>query len=95
VLAWLVRRSVPPPVAEFDGQVIRQWVVKGDSESPDEHHVAVDDGTREVAWDLSVGSEPWRRLTPGTFVHVRVNLRDRTEVTVAPAEPPAVAWPLA
>jgi hypothetical protein len=95
VLVWLARRSVPPPYAEFDGQVIRQWMVSGDDDSPDEWHVAVDDGTRETAWDFSVGSEPWRRLTPGTFVHARVNLRDRKEVTVAPAEPPAVAGPLA
>jgi hypothetical protein len=95
VLVWLARRSVPPPFAEFDGQVIRQWMVKGDSESPDEWHVAVDDGTREVAWDFSIGGEPWRRLTPGTFVHARVNLRDRKEVSVAPVEPPAVARPLA
>jgi hypothetical protein len=94
VLIWLARRSVPPSYAEFDGQVIRQWLVTGDSDSPDEWHVAVDDGTREVAWDFSIGSEPWRRLTPGTFVHARVNLRDRKEVTVAPVEPPAVAGPL-
>lgn len=39
-------------------------MVKGDSESPDEYHVAVDDGTREVAWDFSIGSEP----TPGAGV---------------------------
>jgi hypothetical protein len=95
VLVWLARRSAPPPVAEFDGQVIRQWMVKGDSESPDEWHVAVDDGTRDKAWDFSIGSEPWRRLTPGTFVHARVNLRHRSDVTVAPVEPPAVARPLA
>jgi hypothetical protein len=94
-LVWLARRAVPPPYAEFDGQVIRQWMVTGDSESPDEYHVAVDDGTRDKAWDFSIGSEPWRRLTPGTFVHARVNLRHRTEVTVAPVEPPAVARPLA
>jgi hypothetical protein len=79
VLVWLARRSVPPPYAEFDGQVIRQWMVSGDDDSPDEWHVAVDDGTREQAWDFSVGSEPWRRLTPGTFVHARVNLRDRPD----------------
>jgi hypothetical protein len=95
IAVWLARRSVPPSLAEFDGQVIRQWMVKGDSESPDEWHVAVDDGTREVAWDFSIGGEPWRRLTPGTFVHARVNLRDRKEVSVAPVEPPAVARPLA
>jgi hypothetical protein len=95
VLVWLARRAAPPPFAELDGQVIRQWMVKGDSESPDEYHVAVDDGTRETAWDFDVGGERYRRLTPGTFVHVRVNPRDRADLTVAPVEPPAVARPLA
>jgi hypothetical protein len=56
-------------------------------------HLAAQQAAQQA--DFSVGSEPWRRLTPGTFVHARVNLRDRTEVTVAPAEPPAVAGPLA
>jgi hypothetical protein len=93
VVVWLVRRSLPPPFAEFDGQVIRQWMVKGDSDSPDEYHVAIDDGTRATAWDFDVGGERYRRLTPGTFVHVRVNLRDRADLTVAPVEPPAVACP--
>ena len=32
-------------------------MVKGDSDSPDEWHVAVDNGTRETAWDFNVGSE--------------------------------------
>ena len=66
-----------------------------DDESPDEYHVAIDDGTREKAWDFKIGSEPYRKLTPGTFVHARVNLRSRAEVTVEPVEPPAVAHPLA
>ena len=70
-------------------------MVKGDDESPDEYHVAIDDGAREKAWDFKIGSEPYRRLTPGTFVHARVNLRSRAEVTVEPVEPPAVAHPLA
>jgi hypothetical protein len=61
VLAGLAHRATPPPFAEFDGQVIRQWMVKGDSESPDEWHVAVDDGTRETAWDFDVGGERYRR----------------------------------
>ena len=95
VLVWLARRAAFPRFAEFDGQVIRQWMVSGDSDSEDEYHVAVDDGTREKAWDLSIGSEPYRRLPPGTFVHARVNLRSRADVTVEPVEPPAVARPLA
>ncbi|MGH3174776.1 MAG: hypothetical protein ACRDPF_13050 [Streptosporangiaceae bacterium] len=49
-------------------------MVKGDSDSDDENHVAIDDGTRDKAWDLSIGTERYRRLPPGTFVHVRVNL---------------------
>ena len=94
-LAVLARRAAFPRVAEFDGQVIRQWMVKGDSDSEDEYHVAIDDGTRDKAWDLSIGTERYRRLPPGTFVHVRVNLRSRDDVTVEPVEPPAVAHPLA
>ena len=95
VLVGLGRRLAFPRFAEFDGQVIRQWIVKGDSESPDQYRVAIDDGAREKAWDLSIGSEPYRRLTPGTFVHARVNLRNREDVKVEPVEPPAVAHPLA
>jgi hypothetical protein len=97
-LAVLARRAAFPRVAEFDGQVIRQWMVKGDSDSEDEYHVAIDDGTRDKAWDLSIGTERYRRLPPGTFVHARVNLRSRADVTVEPVEPvepPAVAHPLA
>ena len=84
-----------PGFAEFDGQVIRQWMVKGGDESPDEYHVAIDDGTSAKAWDFTIGSEPYRLLTPGTFVHARVNLRNRAQETVEPVEPPAVARPLA
>ncbi len=85
--------AVPPRYAEFDGQVVRQWMVEGDSETPDQHHVAVDDGTRDKAWDFTVGTEPYRQLTPGTFVHVRVNLRRRSDLTVQPVEPACSGWP--
>jgi hypothetical protein len=84
---WLARRTLFARFAEFDGQVIRQWVVKGD-ESPDQYRVAIDDGASVKAWDLEIGSEPYRLLTPGTFVHARVNLHNRDEVTVHPVEPP-------
>jgi hypothetical protein len=66
---WLARRTLLARFAEFDGQVIRQWMVEGDSESPDQYHVAIDDGSREKAWNLEIGGEPYRLLTPGTFVH--------------------------
>lgn len=91
----VARRTLLTRYAEFDGQVVRQWKVEGDSESPDQYHVAVDDGTRDKAWDFQVGSEPYRDLTPGTFVHARVNLGSRSDRTVQRVEPPAVARPLA
>jgi hypothetical protein len=94
VLVRVAGRALFPRIAEFDGQVIRQWMVKGD-DSPDEYHVAIDDGTSAKAWDFTIGSEPYRLLTPGTFVHARVNLRNRAEETLEPVEPPAVARPLA
>jgi hypothetical protein len=37
--------------------------------------------------DLSVGGEPSRRLAQGTFVHVRVNMYNRKQVSVQPVEP--------
>jgi hypothetical protein len=54
----------------------------------------VDDGVRAEAWDLKVPGGSWRLLTPGTFVHARVNLHNR-EVSIDLVEPPAVARPLA
>jgi hypothetical protein len=50
---------------------------------------------RATAWDFSVGSVPYQRLAPGTFVHVRVDLRGKERVIVEPVEPAAVARPLA
>jgi hypothetical protein len=93
--AWLASRSAFPRFAEFDGQVISQSFVKGGDDSPDEYHVVIDDGERATAWDFTVGSGPYRRLTPGTFVHVRVNLRRQEQVSVEPMEPPPVARSLA
>jgi hypothetical protein len=92
VAIWVARRMVPR-FAEFDGQVIRQTFIEHD-EDPDEYRVVVDDGVGATAWDLKVPAGSWRLLTPGTFVHARVNLHNR-EVTIDPVEPPAVARPLA
>ncbi|HLK78509.1 MAG TPA: hypothetical protein VKU77_33275 [Streptosporangiaceae bacterium] len=89
---WAARRMTPR-FAEFDGQVIRQTFIEHD-EDPDEYRVVVDDGARPTAWDLKVPAGAWRLLTPGTFVHARVNLNNR-DVTIDPVEPPAVARPLA
>jgi uncharacterized damage-inducible protein DinB len=92
LLVWLARRALGPRFVVFDGQVIRQWVVEGDSDSPDEYHVAVDDGIRDHAWDLDVGRERYRRLPPGTFVRARVNMRNRGQMSVDPVEPPPRRW---
>jgi hypothetical protein len=92
LLVWLGRRALGPQFVEFDGQVIRQWVVEGDSDSPDQYHVAIDDGIRDHAWDLDVGRERYRHLPPGTFVRARVNMRNRGQVTVDPVEPPPRRW---
>jgi hypothetical protein len=89
---WAARRMAPR-FAEFDGQVIRQMFIEHD-EDPDEYRVVVDDGAGPTAWDLNVPAASWRLLTPGTFVHARVNLHNR-DVTIDPVEPPAVAAPLA
>ena len=92
VAIWAGRRMVPR-FAEFDGQVIRQTFIEHD-EDPDEYRVVVDDGAAPTAWDLQVPAASWRLLTPGTFVHARVNLHNR-EVSIDAVEPPPVARPLA
>ena len=92
VAIWAARRMAPR-FAEFDGQVIRQTFIEHDDD-PDEYRVVVDDGAGATAWDLKVPAGAWRLLTPGTFVHARVNLHNR-EVSIDPVEPPAVARPLA
>ena len=84
-----------PRFAEFDGQVIRQWVVGGDDEGPDQYHVAVDDGVRAKAWDLLVSSGFYGGLAPGTLVHARVSLWRPRQATMHLVEPAAVARQLA
>jgi hypothetical protein len=96
LITWTVLgRRLFPRFAEFDGQVIRQWVVKGDNESPDQYHIAVDDGTRAKAWDLPVGSGCYAGLAPGALVHARVSLWKPRQATVHLVEPAAVARQLA
>jgi hypothetical protein len=95
LVVWALRGRLFPRVAEFDGQVIRQWMVKGGDDSPDQYHLAIDDGARAKAWDLLVGSELYRQATPGALVHARVNLWSRRSASVWLVQPAAVAPPLA
>ncbi len=90
----VARSSTRPSFAEFDGQVIRQWVIEGD-DTPTSHCVAVDAGTGSRAWALTVTAAQYRALAPGTFVHVRVNPRRNRPLSVQPTEPPPVASRLA
>jgi len=84
-----------PSFAEFDGQVIRQWIIEGDDESPSRNCVAIDAGTNTRAWAFSVSAAQYRMLTPGTFVHARVNPRRNSPLSIQPTEPPPVAPRLA
>jgi hypothetical protein len=95
VVAWTLRRRLFPRFAEFDGQVIRQWMVGGDDDGPDQYHIAVDDGVRAKAWDLLVSSGFYGGLAPGTLVHARVSLWQPRNATVDLIEPAAVARQLA
>jgi len=94
-LVALARRAAFPRFAEFDGQVIRQWVIEGDDDTPTRHCVAVDAGTGSRAWALTVTAAQYPVLTPGTFVHVQVNPRRNRPLSVQPTEPPPVASRLA
>jgi len=95
IVAWALRRRLFPRFAEFDGQVIRQWAVTGDDESPDQYHIAVDDGIRDRAWDLPVSSGFYGQLAPGTLVHARVSLWRPRQASVHLVEPAARARQLA
>jgi hypothetical protein len=96
----LVSRAVArsrrlPSFAEFDGQVIRQWVIKGDDDTPESHCVAIDDGASARAWAFTVSAAQYPPLTPGTFVHVRVNPRRNRALSIQSTEPAPVAPRLA
>jgi hypothetical protein len=91
----IARSSRLPTFAEFDGQVIRRWIIQGDDDSPTYHCVAVDDGTSARAWAFAVAAAQYPALVPGTFVHVRINPRRNRPLSVQPTEPAPVAPRLA
>jgi hypothetical protein len=91
----IARSSQKPSFAEFDGQVIRQWVIKGDDDSPTQYCVAIDDGTSARAWAFHVTAAEHSLLTAGTFVHARVNPRRNRPLSIQPTEPAPVAPRLA
>jgi hypothetical protein len=81
-----------PTRAEFEGQVLRQWNFRATGEDgPTMCCVAVDDGTREQAWALTVSCDEPGRLAPGTLVRVRMNARLNKVASIEPFRAPASA----
>ena len=95
LVGWMFRAQLFPRFTEFDGQVIRQWMVEGDDDSPDQYHLAIDDGERATAWDLMVEKALYQEATPGALVHARVSKWREGKVSVWLVEPKAVARQLA
>ena len=95
LVAWTFRASLFPRSAEFDGQVIRQWVDAGSDDGPDQYHLAIDDGVRAKAWDVVVGDSLYRQAPPGALVHARVRGWKGGKASVWLVEPAAVARQLA
>jgi hypothetical protein len=69
--------------------------IRGDDESPDQYHLAIDDGVRARAWDLVVEDSVYRQATPGALVHARVRGWRGGQASVWLVEPAAVARQLA
>jgi hypothetical protein len=65
-----------PRRAEFEGQILRQWDITVDEDGdPTSCRVAIDDGTSEQAWALTVSSTNLATLAPGATVRAIVNPR--------------------
>ncbi|HEY7263677.1 MAG TPA: hypothetical protein VH589_19595 [Trebonia sp.] len=83
-----------PRFAEFDGMVLRQWDVESDDEETS-YYVAVDDGFSPQAWAFEVRAADYRRLTPGTLAHVRINPRLNKLIGIEAIRPPAASQAIA
>ena len=79
-----------PRFAEFDGMVLRQWDVESDDEGTS-YYVAADDGFSPRAWAFEVRAADYRRLTPGTLAHVRINPRLNKLIGIEAIRPPAAS----
>jgi hypothetical protein len=95
IVVWTLRAWLFPRFAEFDGQVIRQWVLKGGDDGPDQYHLAIDDGVRAKAWDLVVEGSLYGQAAPGALVHARVSGWRGAKVSAWLVKPAAVARRLA
>jgi hypothetical protein len=85
---WVYRCSARarrlPPVAEFDGQILRRWssVVKGGENSDTIYYcIAIDDGERDEAWTLSVDPAVYAGCRAGMLIRVQVDPRRNRLIT--------------
>jgi hypothetical protein len=87
VVLLLGKDATVPGFAEFDGQVIEAWTEEDSGENTTSTMLclAIDDGIRDQAWAFSVSPEQYRRFTPGTLVHARVNPRRNKLVEMSPS----------
>jgi hypothetical protein len=90
-LLWSADRARRlPPLAEFDGQVIRRWTEQRNVGRGDETVtitlccVAIDDGQRDQAWSLTITPQEYETTRAGTIVHVRVDPRRNRLLAMAP-----------
>jgi hypothetical protein len=76
------------------GMVLRRWEVENSDEGTS-YYVAVDDGVSSPAWAFEVRAPGYRRLTPGTLAHVRINARLNKLIGIEATRPPATSPRLA
>lgn len=86
----LTKDSGLPTSAEFDGRVIEAWIEEESGENTTYTYqcLAIDDGVRDRAWVFAVAAEQYRRFTPGTLVHARVNPRRNKLLDIRPRAVP-------
>ncbi len=82
----LTKNAGIPSFAEFDGQVIEAWTELDAEDNATATYpcLAIDDGLRDRAWAFVVSAEQYRRFTPGTLVHARVNPRTNRLLDISP-----------
>jgi hypothetical protein len=89
----LLRNLRRPTSLTVDGQVVDSWLVTGDSDSPDRHCLAIDDGHTDPAWSLQVTPAVRARFHIGDQVRLRVDARRNRLLELTPVTPGVRARP--
>jgi hypothetical protein len=76
-----------PPIAEFDGQIVKKWTaeVRDEESSETYYYLAIDDGERERAWVLCTDRRDYSGSRAGMVVRVRADRRRNRVIAVSPA----------